>query len=61
MIDYSMQVLCESVWTVAQRKERAFIMGRLTDLAHRNAQVVGEKNDYYVTLWQLEEVLKEQQ
>lgn len=29
-----------------------------TNLAHENNQVVGEKNDYYVTLQQLEAIIK---
>jgi len=29
-----------------------------TDLSHKNEQVVGEKRDFYITLLQLENILK---
>jgi len=35
-----------------------YILFKATQIARENNQVVGEKNDYYITLAELEEILK---
>lgn len=37
--------------------DRLKIYGAAIDLAHKNSQTVGEDNDYYITLEQLEHIL----
>ncbi len=42
---------------VAIRELRTRIMRNATILARQTSQTIGEKNDYYITLWQLEKLL----
>ena len=44
---------------VATGEIKIRVMRDATILARQTSQTIGEKNDYYITLWQLEELLKD--